>query len=653
MKKIILILLILLISIAKAQFTNYYELEIAPNGTGTYQDVTVIPEGASFSYKAQSFQLPINASITGIKFYPTYIFVNGTFNISLKNNISTSGDEKLTNIEVNTSDFIIGEFNTFNFSTPFIINESTTYYIVFREGISSYFILRGDYGNRYSDGTLWGYSSEDSFWNSRNPVDLIMNITYASGCQPNWVCDGYAACEYNDNQSCNSVTDTESCGVSYTGDYSEFANQTCNYCDSDQQQIGYGQCTDNAQYQQYRDLNWSTCCQLTYNFTNGIDCIEDDNATYQGIYTNSSDSQFCGNFTFYESFGEDAFNLAATSFHAQEPSTYSKYLSLPLINFNHTWHYYANSPNISFHNQSGTHTDMGIYIIEHQYIPDYLGTWGIAYVHNINFNLSNNTEISFYCGDMNHINTGPGDNKWGSQAYISIQGENGIGGIAILPGSIPPATSYCNNIYTIFNNTLGWDWQNQNVYCIDLAHQWPDDYGYVCKDDYGWNTTKRVNFTLAGIPNEFLTNLRYIAITGYSHGGGFGEQFSYAGWYDDLSIESINSEMSYCGDNICQSGETVFSCLEDCFSLGGNSPNLARPGIPDTQVENPEEDNEIPTFFLFERFNIGDIIREIFALFRERLQVTFEQPIRFGIIIAVLAALVILSQQNKGKKKKR
>ncbi len=49
-------------------------------------------------------------------------------------------------------------------------------------------------------------------------------------CSPSWSCIGYDACLLNDSQLCNSVNDSNSCGENYSGDYTEFEPQTCDYC---------------------------------------------------------------------------------------------------------------------------------------------------------------------------------------------------------------------------------------------------------------------------------------------------------------------------------------------------------------------------------------------------------------------------------------
>ncbi len=55
-------------------------------------------------------------------------------------------------------------------------------------------------------------------------------------CTPDWTCNGYDAgtCLINDTNTamCNSVTDANVCGENYTGDFTEFDNQTsaCDFC---------------------------------------------------------------------------------------------------------------------------------------------------------------------------------------------------------------------------------------------------------------------------------------------------------------------------------------------------------------------------------------------------------------------------------------
>jgi hypothetical protein len=61
-------------------------------------------------------------------------------------------------------------------------------------------------------------------------------VTIQGPCTPDWSCDGYTTptCLINDTSTaaCNSTTDNNACGTSYTGNYTEFENQTgvCDYC---------------------------------------------------------------------------------------------------------------------------------------------------------------------------------------------------------------------------------------------------------------------------------------------------------------------------------------------------------------------------------------------------------------------------------------
>jgi len=73
-------------------------------------------------------------------------------------------------------------------------------------------------------------------WNRIYDVSSQKNRYYESGmffglsdCSPDWSCNGYDSCMTNDTQNCNSVVDNNTCGFSYSGDYSEFTSQSCSY----------------------------------------------------------------------------------------------------------------------------------------------------------------------------------------------------------------------------------------------------------------------------------------------------------------------------------------------------------------------------------------------------------------------------------------
>jgi hypothetical protein len=81
------------------------------------------------------------------------------------------------------------------------------------------FVVGGSY-------SLWVQAVDDdgATGGSSFPLEIV------SSCVPDWACDSYDACGIADEQFCNGVIDNNACGESYTGDYSEFASQACDYC---------------------------------------------------------------------------------------------------------------------------------------------------------------------------------------------------------------------------------------------------------------------------------------------------------------------------------------------------------------------------------------------------------------------------------------
>jgi hypothetical protein len=92
------------------------------------------------------------------------------------------------------------------------------------------------------------------------------NMTFTfeiDNCVPNWVCSGYDTCQINDTAECNSALDTNACGLSYTGDYSEFGDQSCNYCSYSLNLISMGFCNNSMRTDLFEDLAFSSCCNVT------------------------------------------------------------------------------------------------------------------------------------------------------------------------------------------------------------------------------------------------------------------------------------------------------------------------------------------------------------------------------------------------------
>ena len=118
----------------------------------------------------------------------------------------------------------------------------------------------------------------------------IINTVYEqvvfSVCTVNWTCSGYDACNSSDLQVCNATTDLNSCGLAYTGDFSEFALQACNFCTSDWN-FSLGIC--NAPGNNLQDVLYqynNTCCVDTGLPT---DCNIPANTTQACGYTGTYD----------------------------------------------------------------------------------------------------------------------------------------------------------------------------------------------------------------------------------------------------------------------------------------------------------------------------------------------------------------------------
>lgn len=84
-----------------------------------------------------------------------------------------------------------------------------------------------------------------------------------STCTPNWQCIGYGACNISDLAPCNSVNDTNACNESYTGNYSEFSPQACDYCDDDVVTQSITACINGLKNTTEIDNNFATCCNIT------------------------------------------------------------------------------------------------------------------------------------------------------------------------------------------------------------------------------------------------------------------------------------------------------------------------------------------------------------------------------------------------------
>jgi hypothetical protein len=104
-----------------------------------------------------------------------------------------------------------------------------------------------------------------------NEAQLTMTFEVGN-CVPDWVCGGYGSCLTNDTALCTAATDNNACGLPYTGDYSEFSPQACNYCARNIVTLNQTACYSSDFTHCYNDTNWAVCCNVT-----GIpgDCFAD------------------------------------------------------------------------------------------------------------------------------------------------------------------------------------------------------------------------------------------------------------------------------------------------------------------------------------------------------------------------------------------
>jgi surface protein len=216
--------------------------------TGTYN--WTITDGGLCSDNIPSITTPILRPVTA------NTFSNITCN-------ATATDAENTSLQV--------EWRWFNSTTEklsgntSVINNTNTLITTLGEGNTT----SGDTWNcsvRAFDGTTYSnYSSS------------IISI-----CTPNWSCSGYGLCLINNTQECNAVTDNNTCGLSYTGDYSEFPPLACDYCIPNW--IILSHClTNSTELRTYSDVN--DCYFITGDYTDLCDYFYDDcdewvNCTY-------------------------------------------------------------------------------------------------------------------------------------------------------------------------------------------------------------------------------------------------------------------------------------------------------------------------------------------------------------------------------------
>jgi hypothetical protein len=95
-----------------------------------------------------------------------------------------------------------------------------------------------DVGETCDGSALNGATCQSQGFSNGTLLCNINCLSYNTGscynsCATNWVCTSYASCiSPATTASCNAVLDSNYCGNSYSGDYTEFARRTCSYTNS-------------------------------------------------------------------------------------------------------------------------------------------------------------------------------------------------------------------------------------------------------------------------------------------------------------------------------------------------------------------------------------------------------------------------------------
>jgi hypothetical protein len=135
-------------------------------------------------------------------------------------------------------------------------------------------------------------------WSATTDQDWVMDyfelsVDRAQLCVPDWQCSGYDTCNTSNQAPCNAVTDMNACGDTYSGDYSEFSAQTCDYCAFSVTHPVTGD-TSTCEVYGYPNntallTNFATCCNVT---KLASDCLC-DNGTVSLDYRLGTNYAYC------------------------------------------------------------------------------------------------------------------------------------------------------------------------------------------------------------------------------------------------------------------------------------------------------------------------------------------------------------------------
>lgn len=254
MKKLILFLIILLsiVSVANADITTYYfAFNNASNEGFIKYNTGTSFRNANFSandYRSNStsgtafYRNPINAVFPiNISFDFPLMTMSGTYGgrVGLGNKNTTSDTGQGTGNDIQFDLFGSSTFRIGLFSNATTIQSSVISGLAVPTRVSAYMLQNGSIyfyssnGNKnasYSFPFAFDTTYTNLYLYSASSNIRFDNISITMGsCVPDWSCNGYDVCLSNSTQNCNSVTDLNFCGETYSGDYSEFPPQSCTY----------------------------------------------------------------------------------------------------------------------------------------------------------------------------------------------------------------------------------------------------------------------------------------------------------------------------------------------------------------------------------------------------------------------------------------
>lgn len=169
-----------------------------------------------------------------------------------------------------------------------IRNDTTLYYSFYEENITASIKV---FTNDSINTTLWSdglYNIFISIKDSANNTIFYQSDFNITSCFPDWVCVGYLPCNISDLTLCSNVSDANFCeDETYTGDFLEYGNFSCDYCVPILYNLSPAVCVASIRNYSVQNVNFATCCNIT-------------NLSSDCVYNGYNMKDFNGLVAFYE-----------------------------------------------------------------------------------------------------------------------------------------------------------------------------------------------------------------------------------------------------------------------------------------------------------------------------------------------------------------